>query len=151
MYSFSKRGIPQDLRRERVHRDRPLVWVSRDNPKKDKEIPLEELFVDVGELCIKKTNRMLYRRLLNNLDDETLQFHLVAKREIVFTAGGFFTLENTLVCTVTRVTSIWTRCQIEAPWRDALSSTPCSQIWSYLWLPVYIQDRLLPTFLPALS
>ncbi|CAH1404145.1 unnamed protein product [Nezara viridula] len=49
---------------------------------------------------VKKTNKMLYRRLLNNLDDEILQFHLVAKRDIVFTANGFFILESTLICTV---------------------------------------------------
>ncbi|KAE8573410.1 Gustatory receptor 111 [Halyomorpha halys] len=49
---------------------------------------------------VKKINKMLYRRLLHNLDDEILQFHLVAKRDIVFTAAGFFTLENTLICTM---------------------------------------------------
>lgn len=31
---------------------------------------------------------------------ETLQFHLIAKREIVFTAGGFFDLGNTLIWSV---------------------------------------------------
>ncbi|KAE8573069.1 Gustatory receptor 119h [Halyomorpha halys] len=58
------------------------------------------LHVTVFSKEVKKTNKMLYRRLLYNLDDETLQFHLVAKRDIVFTAGGFFILENTLICTM---------------------------------------------------
>ncbi|KAE8573895.1 Gustatory receptor 116b [Halyomorpha halys] len=46
---------------------------------------------------VKKINKMLYRKLLFNLDDETLQFHLVTKRDIVFSAGGFFDLGNTLI------------------------------------------------------
>ncbi|KAE8573891.1 Gustatory receptor 114d [Halyomorpha halys] len=49
---------------------------------------------------VKITNKMLYRRLLKNLEDETLQFHLLAKRDLVFTAAGFFILENTLICTM---------------------------------------------------
>ncbi|KAE8573067.1 Gustatory receptor 119f [Halyomorpha halys] len=64
--------------------------------------PLVQIVMTVGKFYkeVKKTNKMLYRRLLYNLDDETLQFHLVAKRDIVFTAGGFFILENTLICTM---------------------------------------------------
>ncbi|KAE8573068.1 Gustatory receptor 119g [Halyomorpha halys] len=64
--------------------------------------PIAQIIMNVGYFSqeVKKTNKMLYRRLLYNLDDETLQFHLVAKRDIVFTAGGFFILENTLICTM---------------------------------------------------
>ncbi|KAE8573412.1 Gustatory receptor 113 [Halyomorpha halys] len=64
--------------------------------------PLVQTVVTVGAFSqeVKKTNKMLYRRLLNNLEDEMLQFHLVAKRDLVFTAAGFFTLENTLICTM---------------------------------------------------
>ncbi|KAE8573893.1 Gustatory receptor 115b [Halyomorpha halys] len=46
---------------------------------------------------VKKINKMLYRRLLYNLDDEMLYFHLVAKREIVFTVYGFFNMKCTLI------------------------------------------------------
>ncbi|KAE8573978.1 Gustatory receptor 118b [Halyomorpha halys] len=46
---------------------------------------------------VKNINKMLYRRLLYNLDDEMLYFHLVAKRDIVFTAHGFFNLKNNLI------------------------------------------------------
>ncbi|CAH1406889.1 unnamed protein product [Nezara viridula] len=38
MHPFPKREIPRDLRRERVHRERPLVWVSRNDPGKNKEL-----------------------------------------------------------------------------------------------------------------
>ncbi|KAE8573890.1 Gustatory receptor 114c [Halyomorpha halys] len=64
--------------------------------------PLVQLLVRVAAFSqeVKITNKMLYRRLLKNLEDETLQFHLLAKRDLVFTAAGFFILENTLICTM---------------------------------------------------
>ncbi|KAE8573411.1 Gustatory receptor 112, partial [Halyomorpha halys] len=63
--------------------------------------PLVQIVISVGNFSheVKKTNLVLYGRLLDNLDDEILQFHLVAKRDIVFTAAGFFTLETALICT----------------------------------------------------
>ncbi|KAE8573888.1 Gustatory receptor 114a [Halyomorpha halys] len=64
--------------------------------------PLFQMIIIVGNFSheVKITNKMLYRRLLKNLEDETLQFHLLAKRDLVFTAAGFFILENTLICTM---------------------------------------------------
>ncbi|KAE8573897.1 Gustatory receptor 117b [Halyomorpha halys] len=61
--------------------------------------PLFQMILYVGMFCkeVKKINKTLYKRLLLNLDDETLEFHLMVKREIVFTAGGFFDLGNTLI------------------------------------------------------
>ncbi|KAE8573896.1 Gustatory receptor 117a [Halyomorpha halys] len=61
--------------------------------------PLVQIILYIGNFNheVKKINKTLYKRLLLNLDDETLEFHLMVKREIVFTAGGFFDLGNTLI------------------------------------------------------
>ncbi|KAE8573662.1 Gustatory receptor 106 [Halyomorpha halys] len=45
----------------------------------------------------KKIDKLLYRRLLANPDDELLEFHMIAKRDVSFTAFGFFHINSSLI------------------------------------------------------
>nr|XP_014283681.1 gustatory receptor 68a-like [Halyomorpha halys] len=45
----------------------------------------------------KKIDKLLYRRLLANPDDKMLEFHMIAKRDVTFTAFGFFHINSTLI------------------------------------------------------
>ncbi|KAE8573176.1 Gustatory receptor 110 [Halyomorpha halys] len=45
----------------------------------------------------RKINKLLYRRLLANPNDIMLEFHMIAKKSVTFTAYGFFRINSSLV------------------------------------------------------
>ncbi|KAE8573665.1 Gustatory receptor 109b [Halyomorpha halys] len=61
--------------------------------------PLIRMIIMLNNVIIqaKKIDKLLYRRLLANPDDKMLEFHMIAKRDVTFTAFGFFHINSTLI------------------------------------------------------
>ncbi|CAH1400799.1 unnamed protein product [Nezara viridula] len=61
--------------------------------------PLIRMITSVNYVMIeaKKIDKLLYRRLLDNPDDKMLEFHMIAKRDVTFTALGFFQINSSLI------------------------------------------------------